>query len=55
MYGTECVKGFYTYSPNPNVYEQKLEEATKYFDEFVYVEPTSDLDELTTLIVEDTN
>ena len=55
MYGSECVKGFYTYSPNPNVYEQKLEEAIKFFDEYVHVEPKNVLDELTTLIVEDTN
>jgi hypothetical protein len=55
MYGSECVQGFYTYSPNANVYEQKLAEAIKYFDEYVYVEPTSVLEELTTLIVEDTN
>jgi hypothetical protein len=37
------------------VYEQKLEEAIKFFDEYVHVEPKNVLDELTTLIVEDTN
>lgn len=53
MYGRECVKGIYTY--NEKTYEQKLAEAIKFFDEYVHVEPTSIYEELTTLVIEETN